>query len=272
VRVLNTSPVELAGGFGLPGAAPLADRMPDSFTRQLGAWPDQTRRLVQLAAADPYGDRQRLWRAGGRLGIPAQAAVPAVEAGLVEFGTRVRFRLCWSARRLLVGVVRRKASGTRCAGRRDRPGGGAGPKSLAPGPGGIRAGRGGRGGTGAVGRAQARGGLAAAAAFLERSVLLTTDPARHAERVLTAAQVNMQAGAFGQARELLAEAEAQGSGQLDELASARVALLPELVEAAARRTGRAGPRCPQAAGGDYAAVRPRSGARHRGALPSATQP
>jgi len=210
VRVLNTSPVELAGGFGLPGAAPLADRMPDSFTRQLGAWPDQTRRLVQLAAADPYGDRQRLWRAGGRLGIPAQAAVPAVEAGLVEFGTRVRFRLCWSARRLLVGVVRRKASGTRCAGRRDRPGGGAGPKSLAPGPGGIRAGRGGRGGTGAVGRAQARGGLAAAAAFLERSVLLTTDPARHAERVLTAAQVNMQAGAFGQARELLAEAEAQG--------------------------------------------------------------
>lgn len=92
MRVLNTSPVELAGGFGLPGAAPLADRMPDSFTRQLGAWPDQTRRLVQLAAADPYGDRQRLWRAGGRLGIPAQAAVPAVEAGLVEFGTRVRFR------------------------------------------------------------------------------------------------------------------------------------------------------------------------------------
>ena len=76
-----------------------------------------------------------------------------------------------------------------------------------------------------AGRAQARGGLAAAAAFGERSVLLTADPARHAERVLTAAQVNMQAGAFGKAHELLAEAEAQGPGQLDELASARVALL-----------------------------------------------
>ena len=76
-----------------------------------------------------------------------------------------------------------------------------------------------------AGRAQARGGLAAAAAFLERSVLLTVDPARHAERALTAAQANMQAGAFGKAGELLAEAEDHGSGPLDELASARVELL-----------------------------------------------
>ena len=90
--LLHLVEVGAGDGFGLPGAAPLADLMQDSFTRQLGALPDQTRRLVQLAAADPYGDRQRLWRAAGRLGIPAKAAVPAVEAGLVEFGTRVRFR------------------------------------------------------------------------------------------------------------------------------------------------------------------------------------
>ena len=76
-----------------------------------------------------------------------------------------------------------------------------------------------------AGRAQARGGLAAAAAFLERSVLLTTDPERHAERALAAAQANLQAGAFGKALDLLAEAEAHGSGPLDELASARVELL-----------------------------------------------
>ena len=76
-----------------------------------------------------------------------------------------------------------------------------------------------------AGRAQARGGLAAAAAFLERSVLLTADPARHAERALAAAQANMQAGAFGKALDLLAEAEDQGSGPLDEFASARVELL-----------------------------------------------
>ena len=86
------TPAELAGGFGLPGAAPLAGRIEDSFRRQLDALPDQTRRLVQLAAADPSGDRSLVWRAAGRLGIPVQAAAPAAEAGLVEFGGRVRFR------------------------------------------------------------------------------------------------------------------------------------------------------------------------------------
>jgi DNA-binding CsgD family transcriptional regulator len=86
------APAELAGGFGLPGAAPLAGAIEDSFARQLDALPDQTRRLLLLAAADPSGDRPLVWRAAGRLGIPAQAGAPAVQAGLVEFGTRVRFR------------------------------------------------------------------------------------------------------------------------------------------------------------------------------------
>jgi len=75
------TPAELAGGSGLPGAAPLAGRIEDSFTRQLEALPDQTRRLVQLAAAGPSGDRALVWRAAGRLGIPVQAAA-AAEAGL----------------------------------------------------------------------------------------------------------------------------------------------------------------------------------------------
>src|SRR5436305_1059708 len=83
------SPAELAGGFGLPGAAPLAGRIEDSFARRLDVLPDQTRRLLLLAAADPSGDRPLVWRAAGRLGIPGQAGGPAVEAGLVEFGTRV---------------------------------------------------------------------------------------------------------------------------------------------------------------------------------------
>ena len=221
------SPAELAGGFGLPGAAPLADRMQDSFSEQLVALPGQTRRLMQLAAADPCGDRQRLWRAAGRLGIPAEAAVPAVEAGLVEFGTRVRFRhvmarsaAYWSAshaeRRAvhaaLAEVTDPEAEPDRRAWHRAQAVSGPDEEVATE----LEQ---------SAGRAQARGGLAAAAAFGERSVLLTADPARHAERVLTAAQVNMQAGAFGKARELLAEAEAEGSGQLDELASARVALL-----------------------------------------------
>src|SRR6516225_1585984 len=83
---------ELAGGFGLPGAAPLTGRIQDSFAGQLGALPTETQQLLQLAAADPSGDRSLVWRAAGRLGIPLHAAAPAMEAGLVEFGARVRFR------------------------------------------------------------------------------------------------------------------------------------------------------------------------------------
>src|SRR5712691_11437656 len=61
-----------------------------------------------------------------------------------------------------------------------------------------------------------------AAAFLERSVLLTTDPVLRAERTLAAAEANLQAGAFDNALELLTTAEA---GRLHDFASARVDLL-----------------------------------------------
>jgi hypothetical protein len=86
------TPAQLAGGFGLPGVGPLDGRIEDSFGRQLAALPAQTRRLVQLAAADPSGDAALVWRAAGRLGLDAAAAGPAAEAGLVEFTGRVRFR------------------------------------------------------------------------------------------------------------------------------------------------------------------------------------
>jgi len=73
-----------------------------------------------------------------------------------------------------------------------------------------------------AGRAQARGGFAAAAAFLERSAALTPGPARRADRALAAAQATFQTGAFDAALGLLAAAEA---GPLDELQRARAALL-----------------------------------------------
>ncbi len=90
--VRGLTPAELAGGFGLPGAAPLAGRVEESFRRRVDALPAQTRRLLQLAAADPVGDPVLVWRAAGRLGIGAEAASPAAGAGLVEFGAWVRFR------------------------------------------------------------------------------------------------------------------------------------------------------------------------------------
>jgi hypothetical protein len=218
------SPAELAGGFGLPGAVPLAGRIEDSFARQLEALPAQTRRLLQLAAAEPSGDLPLVWRAAGQLGIPVQAAAPAVEAGLVEFGPRVRFRhpLVRSAayqsalspgrqeaHAALAAVTDPQADPDRSAWHRAQATVGPDEEVAAE----LER---------SAGRAQARGGLAAAAAFLERSVTLTVDPVRRTERTLAAAQASLRAGSFGKARELLAVAEA---GQLDELASARVDLL-----------------------------------------------
>jgi DNA-binding CsgD family transcriptional regulator/tetratricopeptide (TPR) repeat protein len=218
------TPAELAGGFGLPGAAPLAGRIEDSFARQLDALPDQTRRLMLVAAADPSGDRALVWRAARRLGIPVQAAGPAVETGLVEFGAPVRFRhpLARSATYRSASVSDRQQVHAALAAVTDRE---ADPDR--------RAWHGAQAAAGpdeevaaelerSAGRAQARGGMAAAAAFLEWSVLLTADPARYAERILAAAQVNMQAGAFGKALELLETAEA---GPLDEFQHAQVDLL-----------------------------------------------
>jgi DNA-binding CsgD family transcriptional regulator len=218
------APAELAGGFGLPGAAPLAGRIEDSFACQLDALPDQTRRLLLLAAADPSGDRPLVWRAAGRLGIPVQEGAPAVEAGLVEFGTRVRFRhplvrsaayrsASFSERQRMHGALAEATDPIADPDRRawHRAQAAAGPDEEVAAE--LEC---------SAGRAQARGGLAAAAAFLERSVLLTADPARHAERALAAAQASLQAGAFGKALDLLATAEA---GPLDELQSARVDLL-----------------------------------------------
>ncbi|HEY7880525.1 MAG TPA: AAA family ATPase, partial [Streptosporangiaceae bacterium] len=203
------SPGELAGGFGLPGAAPLTSRIEESFRRQLDALPAETRRLLQLAAADPSGDRTLVWRAARRLGIPVQAGTAATEAGLAEFSGQVRFRhpLARSAvyrsaslsdrqqmHAALAEVTDPQADPDRRVWHRAQAAGGPDEEVAAE----LER---------SAGRAQARGGLAAAAAFLERSVLLTADPARHAERTLAAAQASMQAGAFGKALELLATAE-----------------------------------------------------------------
>jgi DNA-binding CsgD family transcriptional regulator/tetratricopeptide (TPR) repeat protein len=214
------TPAQLAGGFGLPGAAPLAGRIEDSFARQLDALPAVARRVLVVAAADPSGDRALVWRAARRLGIDVQGADAAVEAGLVEFGTPVRFRhpLVRSAayrsassperqqvHAALAAVTDPRADPDRRAWHQAQAAAGPDEEVAAE----LER---------SAGRAQARGGMAAAAAFLERSVLLTADPARHAERALAAAQASLQAGAFGKALELLDRAQAE---PLEELQSAR---------------------------------------------------
>ena len=85
-----------------------------------------------------------------------------------------------------------------------------------------------------AGRAKARGGQAAAAAFLQRALALTGDPARRADRALAAAKASLGAGAFDAARGLLATGEA---GPLDELGRARIDLLRAEIVFAQRRGG-----------------------------------
>jgi DNA-binding CsgD family transcriptional regulator len=218
------TPAQLAGGFGLSSAMPLAGRIEESFGRQLDALPAQTRRLVQLAAADPSGDPVLVWRAAGRLAIGPGAADPAVEADLADFGARVRFRhpLVRSAayrsastetRQELHGAL---AEATDPAADPDRRAWHR--AQAAPGPDEEVASELEQ----CAGRAQNRGGLAAAAAFLEQSVRLTLDPARRARRALTAAQAKHRAGAPDAALGLLAIAQA---GPLDDLQRARGDLL-----------------------------------------------
>jgi DNA-binding CsgD family transcriptional regulator len=217
-------PAQLAGGFGLPCTAPPPSRIDDSLRRQLETLPAATRRLLLIAAADPSGDPVLVRRAAGRLGIARAAADPAVEAGLLEMAARVWFRHPSmrsavyraaspqdrrTAHHELAEVTDPRTDPDRRAWHRARAADGPDEEVAAE----LER---------WAGRAQGRGGLAAAAAFLERSVLLSTDPVRRTERGLAAAQVSLQAGAPAKAKELLAAVEA---GPLDELQAGRAYLL-----------------------------------------------
>jgi DNA-binding CsgD family transcriptional regulator len=234
------TPAELAGGFGMPDATPLASRIEGSFRRRLTPLPQVTRSLLLIAAADPVGDPVVVWRAAERLGIEVDAATPATAAGLVEIGTHVRFRhpLVRSAIYHAASPGERRAAHSALACAID-------PDSDPD----RRAWHRAQGTAGldedvaeelerSAARARARGGQAAAAAFLERAVVLTPAPARRARRALAAAHSKNLAGAPERALELLALAQV---GPLDELDRARAELLNAQITFAATR-GRDAPR------------------------------
>jgi DNA-binding CsgD family transcriptional regulator len=204
------TPAELAGGFGLPGAVGLEGSIEENFRRRVGVLPPQTRRLLLLGAADPSGDTALVWRAAARLGIGTEAAAPAAEAGLAEFGARLRFRhpLVRSAayrsapapdrqeaHRALAEATDPQLDPDRRAWHRAQAASGPDEGVAAE----LEC---------SASRAQARGGLGAAAAFLRQAATLTLDPARRAGRALAAAQAKIQAGAFSVAADLLDMAEA----------------------------------------------------------------
>ena len=203
------TPAELAGGFELPQVAPLANHIEQSFRRQLESLPAETRRLLLTAAAEPVGDAALLWRATTRLGIGAEAAVPAQTAGLIDLGAHVRFRhplvrsVVYQAAEAfdrqevhgaLADVTDPEADPDRRAWHRAHAASGL-DESVA---GELER---------SAGRARARGGIAAAAAFLKRAAELTPDSAGRGRRALAAAQAKFESGAHDAAQELLSVAE-----------------------------------------------------------------
>ena len=228
------TPAQLAGGLGLDGAPALAGRIEERFQERLAELPPATRLLLLVAAAEPVGDPLLVWKAAGALGIEGGAAGPATAAGLVELGAQVRFRhpLVRSAvyraaapdeqRRVHEALAEATDAGVdpdRRAWHRAQATGGLDEDVAAE----LER---------SAGRARARGGLAAGAAFHERAAELTPDPERRARRALAAAQGKHQAGAPDAALRLLAVAR---SGPLDELEQARAQLLHAQITFAATR-------------------------------------
>jgi DNA-binding CsgD family transcriptional regulator len=215
---------ELAGGFGRPDTRLLASVIEQSFLRRVQALPGNTQRLLLTAAAEPVGDPLLLWRAAGLLGIGTGAAAPAEAAGLIDVGARVRFRhpLVRSAAYRTSPLSERQAVHRALAEATDpqvdpdRRAWHQAYAALLPDED-VAAEL-----ERSADRAQARGGIAAAAAFLERASEVTPDPARRAARALAAAHAKFVAGALNAADELLAVAEI---GPVDELQRARTARL-----------------------------------------------
>jgi DNA-binding CsgD family transcriptional regulator len=242
---------QLAGGFGLPTAMPLSARIEEAFARRVESLPDDTRLLLLLAAAEPVGDPLLLWRAAEKLGISAEAAADSETNGLLNLEGQVTFRhpLVRSAVYGAAAAQQRQAVHLALAEVTDRT---ADPDrrawhlaAAASAPDEEVA----RELEQSADRAQARGGLAATAAFLQRSVALTGDPARRADRALAAAQANLYAGALDAALGLLPVVEASSPNELQrvqaELLRGQIAFssnvgndAPPLLLGAARRLER----------------------------------
>ena len=215
---------QLAGGFGIPETEALPGRIEASFVGRFEELPAGTRRLLVLAAAEPIGDPLLLWHAAGRLGVDRAAVRPADLDGLLEIGDRVTFRhpLVRSAVYRSASVEERRAVHRALAEATDPEAdpdrrawhlaaAAAGPDEQVA----LELER-------SAGRAQTRGGLTAATAFLQRAVALTGDPEHLADRALAAAQASLHTGASDAADRLVTTAEAGG---LDEFQRARVNLV-----------------------------------------------
>jgi DNA-binding CsgD family transcriptional regulator/tetratricopeptide (TPR) repeat protein len=233
------TPVQLAGGFGLPVTKTMPANIEESFTRRLAGLPHDARRFLLLASADSVGDQALLWRAAQELGI-AESAVDTLETeGFLEVGPRVVFRhpLVRSAVYGGAGVTERSAIHRALAQATDpqidpdRRAWHLGQATSMPDED-VAAEL-----EHSAARAQARGGLAAGAAFLSRAADLTPEARRRSQRLLAAAGAKRGAGDLDGALGLLAGIDL---GALDELGAGRVRLLEAQIALEQRRAVDAG--------------------------------
>jgi DNA-binding CsgD family transcriptional regulator len=237
-----TAAGDLAGGFGVSPwmVRPLADRVAERFLARVVTLPAATRRLLLLAAAEPLGDPGLLKRAGDRLGMSIADLAPAESEGLVRLGAQVTFRhpLVRSAIYRSAPVADRQAAHAALAEATDaehdidhrvwhRAHATFGPDEVVA----DELER-------SAGRAQARGGPAAAAAFLERAAALTADPRRRARLMLASAESKHDAVARKDTAAMVAAIDV---GQLDEMEQARL----ERLSARTVLTARSGSEAPQ---------------------------
>ena len=244
------TPAELAGGFGLPDARPLASRV-EEILRATGPGASGARPscLLLVAAAEPVGDVSLLWRAAEQLGIRGEreqagrggrvdrgrdpGAVPASARPLGGLPGGIRADR-QQVHRALAEATDPEADPDRRAWHRAHAAAGLDEAVAAE----LER---------SADRAQRRGGVAAAAAFLERAAALTPDAARRGARALAAAQAKLEAGSREAAEELLATAELT---PLDELQRAGLQRLraADRVRVQSRQRWSAPPcRCGQAA-------------------------
>ena len=236
----GTTAADLAGGFGLPSGRPVVQQLETAFSQRLQSLPAETQRLLLAAAVDAVGDVPLLWRAAEILGIGTDAASEAQAAGLIEMGARVRFR-----HPLLRAVVYREAAAEDRLAVHNAMAEATDPNLDPEGRAWHRA----HGSPGPDERVakeleqsaelvQARGGIAAAAAFLRRAAELTPDAGIRSTRAITAAQALFRTGSTEAAYDLLASARL---GPIDDLQRAQIERLRAQIVFAEGRAREAGP-------------------------------
>jgi DNA-binding CsgD family transcriptional regulator len=195
---------------GARASAPIESRIEQSLLASLEPLDETTWRLLLLAAADPTGDPDLLWRACNVLGLGPDTLERAVQAGALVLGPRVTFRhpLIRSAvyraagagdRRAVHAALADASGDARDADRRawhrasatvlpDEEVASALERSAE--------------------RARTRGGVGADAAFLQRAAELSPDTGLRTERLIAAAAATHDAGAPESALRLLDSTDA----------------------------------------------------------------